>query len=190
MNFGVTPISLPDFCALVETYAKASIASNPPTTIPPDCVFLTLAEENDHLEAPSADRFVAIWILDLPVWQGLVSGYLGIPGARTSDGTGFDTRIKIGVFTRLQPDQELRASQLYSDSTLGIMSLINQCVSAFQGWTAPVTLTPTSSYLREQCRLVSPIQMRTKKFVGAGRQSTAWSIATMVFEAKMTLLMT
>ena len=188
MNFGVTPITFQAFCALVETYAKTAIAPNPPTTLPDDSVFLTCAEENDFLEAPSSDQFVAIWMLDFPVWVGPVSGYLGTPFGQASDGTGFDARIKLGVFTRLQPDQELRASQLYSDSAYGIMQLVNRCVTSFQGWTATVPLSsPTASYLREQCRITQGPQMKTKKFVGAGKQSTAWSIVTMVFEAKFTL---
>lgn len=179
VSFGVTPISFPSFLGRIEDHVKAN------SGLAADLVFLSPATENHHLKCPPGDQFVALFPENMPVWQSVVSGagssFALEPGF---ENLGFDLQMKTVVFTRLNLDQEFRGSELFRNTTLGIMGVAGKIITCFQIWTAPTDADPAVSYLREPARVVQGPQMSHRDY-----ETGLWSMLAMKFEMKFTLLL-
>lgn len=185
MNFGTTPVSLPSILSKIEAAAKTGVAAAI-TDFGADLIFLSSANEEYHLGCPPGDQFLVLFPQSFPVWEGVVLGagssYTLSPGA---ENLGFNLALKSVVFTRLNMDQEFRSSELFTNTTLGIMALANAVIRTFQIWTAPVTGDATKSYLREPARITVGPQISHRDY-----RKGLWSLLSMTHEMKFTLSMT
>lgn len=176
MNFGVTPITPGDLLGRLEDWIKTRAG------LPADSVFLSVASETYHLNNPPGDKFITIHATNFPVWQSVVSG-AGAAFVSTSTVTnlGFDVRIRVGIYTRLNSDQELRASQLIRNDALGVLGTAINLVGAIQFWTAPTDSDPTISYLREPMRVVDGPRIQNREY-----NKTQWALVSTEWEMKFT----
>lgn len=180
MQFGMYPITPGDLLGRLETFVKQNCG------LSGEDVFLTSAPNNFHLEFPPSDKFVAIVPQNFPVWQSVVTGagqsLFAAPGV---ENLGFDARIRMSVFTRLNTDQEFRQSQLITSDTLGILGTAINLVGAVQFWTAPTDDTANYSYLREPMRITDGPRLEPREY-----KKSFWSLVHTEYEMKFTCKLT
>lgn len=178
INFGTTPIAPGDLLGRLEDWVRQS------AKLTADRVFLSLAPDDLHLRFPPADQFVTIFPSRFPPWQGVVTG----AGQSTLDfpsdsRLGYDAEVVFTAFCRYNVDQELRASELVRNASLGLLALTTNVVAAAQFWTAPTDTDAAVSYLREYMRQSSPITTLPRNY-----KDTFWTLQKVAFEMKFSAL--
>lgn len=178
--FGVNPIRPADLLGRLEDWMKQKVGG-----IPASCIFLSLAPDELHLRYPPADLFATIFPSRFPPWQGVVTGagqsYYDAPADTR---LGYDSEIVFTAFCRYNIDQELRASELVRNASLGQMGLVNRVVAAAQFWIAPTDATNTASYLREPMRISGPITTVQRNY-----KDTFWTLIKMPFEMRFSAVL-
>lgn len=137
-----------------------------------DRVFSSEASDEDHLDAPPADRFVVVRPSAFPVSQPMVTG-----GGRLQ--TGFDGRVSVGIFARVQSDQEFRSGRSMK-GTNGTLALTLAVLAALQLYLP--TDNDGNGLLREPMRLLG-FDMVPKRF---RRSDSFWSVVSSSWEMKFT----
>lgn len=139
--------------------------------IPQDCVFESVASDQDHLMSPPADRFIVVFPASFPVDFPGVSG-----GGRLN--TGFDGTVDVKVFSRVTSDQELRSARLFRDATQGLLPLVRKVLDSLQMFIP--TTSAGAALVREPMRMtpagftIRPVNAQDKS-TWAVVQS-AWSV--------------
>jgi len=142
------------------------------TRLPADCVFETLARDEDHLQFPPADRFVTVTPTTFPVDAPGVSG-----GGRLT--TGFNGRFRTALFARIASDQELRDGRLLRDRVGGALAMQQLILEALQQF-SPLN-SAGACILREPMRIEGwDVQPKTPK---AG---TPWAVIASIWNLKFT----
>jgi hypothetical protein len=152
MNFGTNPIRVEDLVAnlVQQVQSKAGI--------PRDCVFETLADEQDHCEFPTSDRFILVTPQRFTLVPGGWSG-----GGRYTP--GYDSIFRVAALCRYAADQELRNTRELRDKTRAAIALSLSVLDALSGFTMPTDADPTQSYLREPISNVD-FDVRPKRVKG------------------------
>ncbi len=168
MIFG-QPVTIPRLI----TALKQQLAGDTGLSI--TSIFASLAEDVDLLQAPVADRFIAIRPGKFPADQPTAAG-----GGR--DLSGFNSTWRIAVFARLKTDQEFKSERLLMDGQ-GPLSLVWSILRgslSSSGQQGGQMFTPLDSdghcVLREPGRL-GGFDLDAKRMTGAN-DSTWWVIPT------------
>lgn len=137
-----------------------------------DRVFSSEAADQDLIEAPPADRFVAVRPTSFPISQGIVGG-----GGRP--GTGFDGRILVTAFARHQFDQEFRSGVALKGAD-GTLAMVKAILGALQLYLP--TDKDGNGLLREPMRLAG-FEMNARRMKDG---KSAWSVCATGWELKFT----
>lgn len=142
------------------------------TRLPADCVFETLARDDDHLMFPPSDRFIAVTPTAFPVDAPGVSG-----GGRLT--TGFNGRFRTALFCRIASDQELRDGRLLRDRVGGALAVQLLVLGALQQF-QPLN-SDGECLLREPMRVEGwDVQPKSPK------QGTPWAVIASTWSLKFT----
>ena len=184
MLFGCTPISIPDMMGLIleQVQTHAGLAST--------SVFWTVATDDWHLRCPPNDNFITLYPESFPVWQSVVSGAGNSTETNPDfENLGLDLSTRVTSYTRLNSDQELRATQLMTNQAIGIMAPVTRIIGALQIWTAQVPPeddeVETVSYLREPCRITDGPKVHNRNY-----NKTLWALVQMHFQTRFTVKLT
>ncbi|AWM38683.1 hypothetical protein GobsT_31280 [Gemmata obscuriglobus] len=164
MTFGQVPVRIED---LVERLVKQLQAR---TGLPADCVFETLADDQDHCEFPAADRFVTVTPQRFQRVPGLWDG-----AGRCLE--GWDGTFRVACLSRFASDQQLRSTRELRDKTRSALALVLKVVDGLDGYKMPSATEPTKSLLREPVKGLD-IDVRPKRLkVGPWSViGSAWSV--------------
>jgi hypothetical protein len=95
-----------------------------------DRIFLSVWTEDQHLQFPPADRFIALSTPDFAVDQACVQG-----GGTLN--TAFDTTLEVKLFTRVEADLENRSGQYLTEQVAGVYLFAKSVITALQMWPGP-----------------------------------------------------
>jgi len=150
---------------------SARLVTGRPVGLSADCVFETLASDEDHLRLPPADQFLTIRPLNFGADQAILAGALRYAPA-------FDGRLRVACLCRAASDQEFRSGRelkLKTQTTLALFLKVLDALTDFQ----PLTADGTGCYLRE------PMRPESFSCVPKRIQDTSWSAIESFWQMKL-----
>lgn len=148
--------------------------------LPADLVFISLADDETHMDCPPGDRFVVVRPTDFPAAPGQMGGGRGVlSGGTLVPGTtmiGSVGTFRVSMFTRYASDQEFRDALKLLDKTKGILAALKKVIDAMANF-IPLVAGTSNAMTRQ------PMEFKSFGIQPSNLKRGNWVVVPCYFEA-------